>query len=110
MNATFKLQRALLARGPGFQRVKGSTFRHATQWRSYSTPLPDGTLPLQGIRVLDMTRVLAGVGLTSYRLLAVRGMTDITDMDAAILHADSWRLRVRSLPPILAIAITYPSS
>lgn len=33
------------------------------QWRYLSTgiPLPDGTLPLEGIRVLDMTRVLAGV-------------------------------------------------
>ncbi|OJJ57747.1 hypothetical protein ASPSYDRAFT_46957 [Aspergillus sydowii CBS 593.65] len=63
MNATFKLQRALVAQRPGLQRsTRGSIARHATQWRSYSTPLAaaDGTLPLQGIRVLDMTRVLAG--------------------------------------------------
>lgn len=33
------------------------------QWRYYSSQIAeqDGTLPLQGIRVLDMTRVLAGV-------------------------------------------------
>lgn len=32
------------------------------QWRRYSTPAPAaGVLPLEGIRVLDMTRVLAGV-------------------------------------------------
>ncbi|KAL4933661.1 CaiB/BaiF CoA transferase family protein [Aspergillus undulatus] len=61
MNATFRLQRALVAQRPSLQRsTRNTIFRHATQWRSYSTPLPDGTLPLQGIRVLDMTRVLAG--------------------------------------------------
>ncbi|BCS27427.1 CaiB/BaiF CoA transferase family protein [Aspergillus puulaauensis] len=63
MNATFKLQRALAAQRLSPQRsTRGSIFKHATQWRSYSTPLAatDGTLPLQGIRVLDMTRVLAG--------------------------------------------------
>ncbi|KAL4780924.1 CoA-transferase family III domain-containing protein [Aspergillus varians] len=63
MNATFKLQRVLIAQRPSFQRsTKGSIFRYTTQLRAYSTPLPsaDGTLPLQGIRVLDMTRVLAG--------------------------------------------------
>lgn len=33
--------------------------------RSYSNAASvDGTLPLAGIRVLDMTRVLAGVGVT----------------------------------------------
>ncbi|KAJ9353532.1 hypothetical protein DTO027B9_5234 [Paecilomyces variotii] len=41
-----------------------STFglNRTAQWRCLSTgiPLPDGTLPLEGIRVLDMTRVLAG--------------------------------------------------
>ncbi|GAD94685.1 CAIB/BAIF family enzyme [Paecilomyces variotii No. 5] len=48
-----------IARRPGL-----STFGliRTAQWRSLSTgiPLPDGTLPLEGIRVLDMTRVLAG--------------------------------------------------
>lgn len=32
------------------------------QWRRYSSPVTaPGVLPLEGIRVLDMTRVLAGV-------------------------------------------------
>ncbi|OXV10939.1 hypothetical protein Egran_01300 [Elaphomyces granulatus] len=30
------------------------------QWRRYSTFSPSGTLPLEGVRILDMTRVLAG--------------------------------------------------
>jgi succinate--hydroxymethylglutarate CoA-transferase len=63
MNAAFRLHRVLIAQRPSIQRsTRANIFRHATQWRSYSTPLPpaDGTLPLQGIRVLDMTRVLAG--------------------------------------------------
>ncbi|RDW93284.1 CaiB/BaiF CoA transferase family protein [Aspergillus mulundensis] len=61
MHATFRSQIALVAQRPSLQQsIKSSTFRRSRQWRSYSTPLPDGTLPLQGIRVLDMTRVLAG--------------------------------------------------
>lgn len=40
-------------------------FKRAAHRRGYSTaaPLPD-TLPLAGIRVLDMTRVLAGVSIS----------------------------------------------
>jgi hypothetical protein len=34
-------------------------------WRSFSTPAPADTLPLGGIRVVDMTRVLAGVSAQS---------------------------------------------
>lgn len=35
---------------------------YGVQWRRYSTPATaPGVLPLEGIRVLDMTRVLAGV-------------------------------------------------
>lgn len=35
---------------------------YGVQWRRYSTPVTaPGVLPLEGIRVLDMTRVLAGV-------------------------------------------------
>ncbi|KAL2794439.1 CoA-transferase family III domain-containing protein [Aspergillus keveii] len=63
MNVTFKLHRALIAQRPNLRQLtKSNKIRHGTQWRSYSTPLAgaDGTLPLQGIRVLDMTRVLAG--------------------------------------------------
>lgn len=37
------------------------------QWRRYSTAVPPGTLPLEGIRVLDMTRVLAGVSFGKVR-------------------------------------------
>lgn len=56
------------------QRPLGGLLRTPTsQWRrTYSTaPAADGTLPLQGIRVLDMTRVLAGVGisLTDYSVV-----------------------------------------
>ncbi|KAL3463821.1 CoA-transferase family III domain-containing protein [Aspergillus heterothallicus] len=65
MSVTFKLQRALIVQRPTSLRQiarSSNIVRHTTQWRSYSTPLPgaDGTLPLWGIRVLDMTRVLAG--------------------------------------------------
>lgn len=40
-----------------------NALRRISSFRSYSTGAPavDGTLPLAGIRVLDMTRVLAGV-------------------------------------------------
>ena len=59
MSVAFKL----IARRPAlphlFLRRRGTP-----QWRSYSTPAED-TLPLKGVRVLDMTRVLAGVSSLS---------------------------------------------
>ena len=51
------------------------------------------TLPLAGIRVLDMTRVLAGVG-PSYPFL--RSNLTITP---AILYSNTWRPGVGSLKP-----------
>ncbi|KAI9934220.1 hypothetical protein ASPWEDRAFT_38245 [Aspergillus wentii DTO 134E9] len=57
MNATLKLQ--AIARRPA---LYSNILRRTTQWRRYSSAIPtlDDTLPLAGIRVLDMTRVLAG--------------------------------------------------
>ncbi|KAI9370197.1 CoA-transferase family III domain-containing protein [Aspergillus egyptiacus] len=62
MKATFLLQRAFIAPRPVLRSTQRNALFRAAQWRSFSTPMPsaDGTLPLQGIRVLDMTRVLAG--------------------------------------------------
>ncbi|PLB46898.1 CAIB/BAIF family enzyme [Aspergillus steynii IBT 23096] len=54
MHRLLKLHRAVVARPSALPAV-----RRTPQWRSYSTPSND-TLPLSGIRVLDMTRVLAG--------------------------------------------------
>jgi hypothetical protein len=57
--------------------------------RSYSTPAgPGGSLPLEGYRVLDMTRVLAGVCSITYA--APFGILLLT-WHAALLHSDPWR-------------------
>lgn len=52
--------------------------QHAAQlqWRYYSSQVAgqDGTLPLQGIRVLDMTRVLAGVSPEFYGFNSIPSM------------------------------------
>lgn len=40
---------------------------HNGRLRRFSTPAADGSLPLEGYRVLDMTRVLAGVGAPKFR-------------------------------------------
>lgn len=53
--AALRVQRACIARRSIY------VPRRTTQWRSYSSAVSDDTLPLKGIRVLDMTRVLAGV-------------------------------------------------
>lgn len=56
MSTALRLQAAV--RRPALANV----LQRPSQWRRFSTiPAPDGTLPLAGIRVLDMTRVLAGV-------------------------------------------------
>lgn len=61
MNVTLKLRRSVFA--PALRR-SGGLLRaqlRTPQWRPYSTAPADDTLPLKGVRVLDMTRVLAGV-------------------------------------------------
>lgn len=57
-----------------------------TPLRSYSSSASvDGTLPLAGIRVLDMTRVLAGV--SGYLLIAYGGIirSKLTDSSHTVL-------------------------
>jgi hypothetical protein len=51
----------------------------------------DMTLPLKGIKVLDMTRVLAGVSLVLRREL--KNLTDLI----AILYPNTWRSGVTYL-------------
>jgi len=51
----------------------------------------DESLPLQGYRVLDMTRVLAGVSLMGFN----DTLFLITNISQALLHADIGRPRVR---------------
>lgn len=74
MNATLRLQ--AIARRPGAV-LSSNALRRPAQWRRFSTaiPTPDN-LPLAGVRVLDMTRVLAGVSVDS--LLAVFGTITLT--------------------------------
>lgn len=61
MNVALRLQ--AIARRPGAA-WSSNILRRSAQWRCFSSapPSPDN-LPLAGIRVLDMTRVLAGVRL-----------------------------------------------
>lgn len=82
MSATLKLQ-ALVARRPMASSITTTTAalrRFPTRWRrSYSSAIPE-TLPLAGFKVLDMTRVLAGVGRETIafslvdQLLTTRGV------------------------------------
>lgn len=49
---------------------------YGVQWRRYSTPVTaPGVLPLEGIRVLDMTRVLAGVSTQLNLQLLIQPLT-----------------------------------
>ncbi|KAF7588288.1 hypothetical protein BBP40_005913 [Aspergillus hancockii] len=62
MNVSLKLHQvvSIVARRTAL-RWPGSALRRTAQWqRSYSSSPAEDTLPLKGIRVLDMTRVLAG--------------------------------------------------
>ncbi|KAB8204172.1 CoA-transferase family III domain-containing protein [Aspergillus parasiticus] len=59
MSVTLKLHQAVIARRPAL-RWSSSVLRTTAQWRTYSSTPADDTLPLKGVRVLDMTRVLAG--------------------------------------------------
>ena len=70
--------------------------RHAARY--YSTPAnnADGSLPLQGYRVLDMTRVLAGVSHSAFPLqISKQKLTLLSRV--AILHTDPRRLGVSNL-------------
>jgi hypothetical protein len=59
--------------------------------RQFATAVvDDSTLPLKGYRVLDMTRVLAGV---SWRPGRCGGVTN--KLGAAILYSNTWRSWVR---------------
>ena len=59
MSVALRLQ--AIFRRPGLA-LSSNALRYPAQWRRFSTiPTPEDTLPLAGIRVLDMTRVLAGV-------------------------------------------------
>lgn len=88
MNA-LKLQ-AIVARRP-----TSALRRAAPLWRrNYSSAIPD-TLPLAGFKVLDMTRVLAGV---SGNLLFSQSMARHADLFCiAILYTNTGRFRVRGL-------------
>lgn len=80
-----KVPRAFIARRP-LNHTYLYLSRSNRSWRTYSTALSDDTLPLKGIRVLDMTRVLAGVGimqLTFHRL--------VLTSHAAILYTNPGR-------------------
>jgi hypothetical protein len=61
---------------------------YRVQWRRYSTPAP-GVLPLEGIRVLDMTRVLAGVSFN-----ASVSIVSLTDTFPALLYTNTRRFGV----------------
>lgn len=63
MSVTLKLHQAFRARRPAL-RWSSSALRTTAQWRTYSSTPADDTLPLKGVRVLDMTRVLAGVRIS----------------------------------------------
>lgn len=67
MSATLRL--LTVARRPGLV-SSSNAIRFSAQWRRFSSvsPAPDN-LPLAGIRVLDMTRVLAGVSRGEDRVL-----------------------------------------
>jgi hypothetical protein len=61
MTVTLKLQAVARRSGSCWG---SNALRRMTPLRSYSSAASvDGSLPLAGIRVLDMTRVLAGVSL-----------------------------------------------
>ncbi|MBE3044862.1 hypothetical protein IMZ48_20340 [Candidatus Bathyarchaeota archaeon] len=75
------------------------------QWRSFSASSAvrtaaqsDSKRPLDGIRVLDMTRVLAGVSpprLRHQRLRWAKAVNKLADtLTLAVLHADTGRPRV----------------
>ena len=61
MNVTLKLHQAVIARRPALRWSSSVLRRTTAQGRTYSSTPADDTLPLKGVRVLDMTRVLAGV-------------------------------------------------
>jgi hypothetical protein len=72
-------------------RYYGPHWQHHARRRPLTTTAATGdaaSLPLAGIKVLDMTRVLAGVSVYDYRIRT--GF----DINPAILHTDTGRPRV----------------
>lgn len=65
-----RTQRTVLATMRGCFRQHGAMQRlnAVTGLRRYSSPAAAANLPLQGYRVLDMTRVLAGVSVRLYAI------------------------------------------
>ena len=90
-------QRSLLALtkyAGHLRRLNGS---RATRYRGMATEaaMLDPKLPLAGIRVLDMTRVLAGV-----RGILPALEPNTADLSAAILYTNPWRPRVGASNPV----------
>lgn len=81
MNVSLRLQ--TIARRPVWS---SNVVRRTAPWRRFFSAMPtDDTLPLKGVRVLDMTRVLAGV-CTAWGSLCVA--RDADPVPPAILYAD----------------------
>ena len=71
-------------------RLNGLACSHCQGFATAAVTTADSaTLPLAGIRVLDMTRVLAGV-CVARKIICVCSLT----IRKAILHSNTWRPRV----------------
>jgi len=73
------------------------TTSNASRRRCFSDVAYDATLPLKGIKVLDMTRVLAGVSLCTTMRLAI----GYANRRKAILYSNTGRSRVGYFEPNL---------
>ncbi|KAI9724349.1 MAG: hypothetical protein M1812_000417 [Candelaria pacifica] len=86
----------------GSRRIWLANGSFSSKQRTFATsPADPTTLPLAGIRILDMTRVLAGVSMTQnetdFEVYTLRSGV------IALLHADPGRSRVRIVDLILTI-------
>ena len=69
----------------------GTQIASNAAWRRcFANVADDANLPLKGIKVLDMTRVLAGVSL----LVTIRPPLPILNGHIALLYSNSGRFRV----------------
>ena len=72
-------QKSLLLVARGFRTVPRSNGSHIFFKRRLAMAVADSSkLPLAGIRVLDMTRVLAGVCYLRLHIATIRKRTDIS--------------------------------
>ncbi len=87
--------RALFRASRSFLRPNGPQLAvYCIRRRTFADVASDDiSLPLKGYKVLDMTRVLAGVEIPSKFTITFADRYSI-----AILHANPWRSRVRSHP------------